>query len=121
VEIGDAHNPYRAIEFGQNMIVLGHGDGAKREQMPGLSAARWPEIWGRTKFRRAYTGHVHHETVKEFPGMTVESMRILPPGDYWHKWKGYDASQALDVVSHHRLYGVKARATIGICEVRDNQ
>jgi hypothetical protein len=121
VEIREALAPYHALEFGQNMILTAHGDGAARKDMPGLAAARFPEMWGRTRYRRAFTGHRHHEAVQEYPGMTVETVNILSPGDYWHKWKGYDAAQFLSCISCHEEYGFKARNMIGICEVRDNQ
>lgn len=118
--IGATH-PYQVFEFGANMILGAHGDGAKRDKLPGLAATRWPEMWGRTTERRAYTGHVHHETASEFPGMTVHSFGILAPGDSWHKWKGYDAKQSLEVLSHHKEHGMCMRGIIGIGQVRAAQ
>jgi len=116
-----ATRPYQVYEFGLNMIMGAHGDGAKLAALPGLAATRWPDVWGRTRFRRAYTGHVHHESAVEFPGMTAHTFGILAPGDQWHKWKGYDSMQMLEVLSHHRTYGMIRRASVGIAEVRAAQ
>jgi hypothetical protein len=75
-------------------------------------------MWGRTKYRVCYSGHIHHETRKEFDGMTVESFRTLAAKDAWHSLKGYGAGRSLDVISHHREYGPSQRSTVDIRRVR---
>jgi hypothetical protein len=119
VTIADGCKPVQVLEFGANMILAAHGDGAKPRDLPLLAASRYREIWGRTTYRRAYTGHEHHEREKEFPGMKVRTFGILAPGDYWHTHQGYDSEQTLDTISHHVKYGPRHRATIGIEMVRD--
>jgi hypothetical protein len=120
VKVRDNASPYDAIEFGANMICTAHGDGAKREAVPGLFAARYPEMWGRAKYRVCYSGHVHHETTKEFSGMTVKTFRTLAAKDAWHSAKGYDSGRSLDVISHHVRFGPKRVATVDIAEVRES-
>jgi hypothetical protein len=121
VTVHDNANPYQVTEFGENLILWAHGDGAKREALPGLLAARWREAWGRTRYHYGYTGHIHHETEKEFPGMRVRSFNILPPKDAWHAFKGYDSEQSIEVIGHHIKYGRRSRCEFGIDLVRDAQ
>lgn len=118
VEVLDNASPYHALEFGRNMILTAHGDGAKRDALPGLAATRWPEMWGRTRYRVAYTGHVHHESIKEFPGMTVETFETLAGKDAWHSHRGYDSHRSISVISHHAEFGPKMRSKIHLREVR---
>jgi hypothetical protein len=112
---------YHALEFGRNMIATCHGDGAKRDDVPLLFATRFAEMWGRTRYRRCYSGHIHHKTEseKELGGMVVRTFRTLAGKDAYHAHKGYDAGRSLDVISHHKHYGPCATATVDIEEVRD--
>jgi hypothetical protein len=121
VEVLPNVNAYHALEFGRNMIATCHGDGAKRDDVPLLFATRFAEMWGRTRYRRCYSGHVHHKTEseKELGGMVVRTFRTLAGKDAYHAHKGYDAGRSLDVISHHKHYGPCATATVDIEEVRD--
>lgn len=121
VIVRSAASPHQCHEFGRNMICSTHGHTLKREQVPGYAASRWAEVWGRTVFRRAFTGHVHHEIVKEFPGMVVEVARTMAGKDFYHTAHGYDAGRSLDVIGFHREWGPRVRNTIGIHEVRAGQ
>lgn len=118
VIIRSAASPHQCLEFGRNMICSTHGHSLRRDQVPGYAASRWAEIWGRTVYRRAFTGHVHHETVKEHAGMVVESARTVAAKDYYHVQHGYDAGRSLDVIGFHKQWGPRVRNTIGIHEVR---
>jgi hypothetical protein len=121
VEVLPNVNAYHALEFGRNMIATCHGDGAKRDDVPLLFATRFAEMWGRTRYRRCYSGHIHHKTEseKELGGMVVRTFRTLAGKDAYHAHKGYDAGRSLDVISHHKHYGPCATATVDIEEVRD--
>lgn len=119
IEIVPNFNPYIYRQFGSNFIVTAHGDGAKPQDMPGIAAADRPDMWGSTVFRVCFMGHVHHLTRKEFPGMTVETIRTLAPADYWHHWKGYRARQACTSVTFHRDFGEESRAVVSIEQARE--
>lgn len=120
VVIRDNTCPYDVIVFGNNFIGTTHGDGKKMAELPGLFAAWWPILWGQTKHRVAYCGHVHHEQRKEYDGFTVETFRTLAPTDAWHAKKGYRAGRSMDVISHHRLFGPARRVRIDIDQIREH-
>jgi len=81
--------PRHYIESGKNMIMLTHGDGAKPKDYPSIMAAEAAEMWGRTKYRYAYHGHLHHELIREFRGVSVNQMPSVSPEDEWHVHEGY--------------------------------
>lgn len=114
VTVGDGLRPFVYREWGRNLFGYHHGDGAPLEALPGLMAYDEAEAWGRAKHRTWYTGHVHHLARKDFPGCTCESVRILPPGDYYHKSKRYRAPRSMPVITHHREYGEIMRSTLDL-------
>lgn len=118
VEVVDNRNPYIYLKHGKNLIGFAHGDGAKPGDLPGIMAADRPADWGASEFRVWYTGHIHHQTKKEFPGCVIESFRTLAPRDYWHAWKGYRSGQSLSSITVHAEFGEITRSTVDIKMVR---
>jgi len=121
VIVDPPENPHHMAEFGVNMIVSTHGHSLKRDQVPGFSSAFWPEVWGRTRCRRAFTGHIHHETHKEYHGMTVESANTIAGRDAYTHAGGYMSERALEVVGFHRTLGLKSRGRVELSEIRGAQ
>lgn len=118
VRVKDNRNPYMYIRHGRNLLGFAHGDGAKPEQLPGIMAADQPREWGSTDYRIWFTGHIHHQTRKEYPGCIIESFRTLAARDYWHSWKGYRAGQSLSCITLHEEYGEMTRSTVDIKLIR---
>lgn len=79
--------------FGQNLFWFHHGHGTKDKDLPLLMATDRPALWGKTTHRKWFCGHVHHSTVKEYPGVTVETYNTLATQDAWHAGQGYRAKQ----------------------------
>lgn len=107
-------NPYSYHRFGANLFGFAHGDGAKPQELPAIMASDCPTEWGETEFRLWLTGHIHHETCKEFRGCSVESFRTLAGRDYWHHHKGYRAGRSLSAITFHKDYGEITRATVDL-------
>jgi len=118
VLIKDNRNPYLYIKHGKNLLGFAHGDGAKPEQLPSIMAADQSADWGTTDYRMWFTGHIHHQTRKEFPGCVIESFRTLASRDYWHSWKGYRSGQSLSCITLHAEYGEVTRSTVDLKLVR---
>ena len=96
------------------LLGVTHGDGAKMEELPQIMAHLRPQEWGNSTQRRWITGHIHHKTVKEFNGCTVESMNTLAPSDAWHSKSGYFAAREMQCMIFHEEHGLVAR---NICPV----
>jgi len=104
-----AHRKY--FSYGNNLIGSTHGDGAKTNDLP-LLMANESKDWTRCKHRYMYTHHVHHKTSKDFPGVTVESLRSPSGTDSWHHRNGYQhAPKAVEGFIHHPEHGQVARLT----------
>ena len=95
--------------FGKVLIGSTHGDTVKHEGLPGVMAADRAEDWGATKHRYWYTGHVHTQVVKEFPGVVCESFRTLAAKDAWTAGHGYRAGRDMYCIVHHRDHGEVGR------------
>ena len=104
-----AHRKY--FRYHSNLIGSTHGDGAKFQDLPLLMAQESKE-WSETKHRYIYTHHVHHKQSKDFPGVTVESLRSPSGTDSWHHRNGYQHNpKAVEGFIHHKEFGQVARLT----------
>jgi UDP-2,3-diacylglucosamine pyrophosphatase LpxH len=91
--------------FGQVLIGATHGDTAKHDVLPGVMAADKPQDWGTTVHRYWYTGHVHHQSVREYPGVVCESFRTLAAKDAYAAGAGYRAGRDMLGIVHHTQHG----------------
>jgi len=118
VDINPSHFHY--YEFGKILIGThhGHGKAAKPAQLPGIMAADRREAWGRTEHHYWYTGHIHVQTVYEFPSCSVESFRIMPPGDAYLFNEGYRAKRDMKALILHREHGEVGRLLVNPAMLR---
>lgn len=102
VNINTSPNPFKYYRHGHVFLGTTHGDNVKAPDLPGIMAADQPKDWGESKYRFWYTGHVHHDSEKEYRGCKVETFRTLAPKDGWHNWKGYRALQDMKLDIFHK-------------------
>jgi hypothetical protein len=116
VEVDCSPSKFFFHQFGNVMLASTHGDQCKPQDMPGVMAANKPAMWGGTRFRYCYTGHVHHRSqiCKEINGVVCESFQVLPPSDAWHAGMGYGAGRSMQAITHHRETGEKFRHIVSI-------
>jgi len=114
VKIDMNPSEYQYVEFGKVLVGVAHGDKIKPADLESIMASDMPEIWGRTFHRYWYTGHVHHDQIKEYRGCKFESFRTLAAKDAWHAGKGYRSGRDLKVIILHKKYGEVERYTIGV-------
>ena len=96
---------YKYLRFGNNLIASHHGHGAKGDALPLLMAVDRPEDWAATEHRVWHCGHIHHKTLKEHPGVDVETHRTLAGSDAWHHGKGYRSKRDMSVILYDRELG----------------
>lgn len=96
---------YHYFRFGANFIGTHHGNGAKPQDLPGIMASDRPADWGETKYRTWFTGHIHTKRIWDYPGCTVESMRVLPPADAWAHGEGYRSMRGMQAIILHKEHG----------------
>ena len=115
-DISVSHRKYYL--FGENLIGLEHGDGAKMDRLPLLMASEKPEQWSKTKHRYWYLHHLHHKVkhkwldAKDYMGVTCEYMRSPSSADSWHSRKGFcGVPRACEGFIHDKESGQVARLT----------
>lgn len=92
--------------FGSVLIGATHGDTVRPEELLGVMVADRPEDWGATKHRYWYTGHIHHQTVRELAGgLIAESFRTLAAKDAYAAGKGYRAGRDMRLIVHDHNHG----------------
>ncbi len=102
----------KGFRYHNNLVGTTHGDGAKQDMLPILMAQEFPIEWSKTKHRYVYTHHVHHKTSKDYPGITIESLRSPSGTDSWHHNKGFQhAPKAVEGFVHSKEHGQIARLT----------
>lgn len=113
VTIDTSPRHYHYFTHGKVLVGTHHGHGVKKlESLPLIMATDMPKEWGEAEFRYIWTGHIHHDTVKDIRGTKVESFRVLPPTDAWAAQKGYRTSRDMKCIMLHKEYGEVARYTV---------
>lgn len=81
--------------YGKVLLGATHGDKAKPADMPLLMAVDAPHDWSASTRRRVFTGHIHHERLREIGGVIVETLRSPVAKDAWHSFEGYRAGRSV--------------------------
>jgi hypothetical protein len=105
-------SPYNAFEFGKVALFFHHGHKRKVTNVSEVFASRFREMFGRTKYAYAHTGHLHHLDTKENNLMIVEQHRTLAASDAYSARAGYVTGRDARVITYHRDFGEVSRLTI---------
>lgn len=117
LDIGCTSSVFQYFDHGDCFFGVHHGHTCKKEKLPLVMATDKPKEWGNSKFRYWLTGHIHHDTYKEFSGCSVESFRTLAGKDSYAYSGGYRAGQDSKALVIHKKYGEIERHTINIAQV----
>lgn len=118
VIIDASPTPFHYVRFGSVLIGAHHGHTCKADKLPMVMATDRATEWGTTRFRYWLTGHIHHDTLKEYPGVKVESFRTLAAKDAYATWNGYRSGQDSKAIVYHREFGEVERHTVNISMVK---
>ena len=109
VEVVKEPTEFFALDFGKVMLAAHHGDKAKADRLVMHMADEWPEMWGRTRFRYYWTGHLHHHKSADIGGVLWEQLQAISPRDAWAATHAYSARASMQAVTYHRQYGEVGR------------
>lgn len=112
VDLSPAKHWY--YRFGKVLIGSTHGDTTKADQLSGVMAADRSEDWGMTKHRYWLCGHVHHSSIKEYPGVTVETFRTLAAQDAYAAGYGYRAGRDMRCIVYDIQHGEIERHRVDV-------
>ena len=111
-------SPRQYLQRGKVGMGFAHSHLCKLKQLPQAFAMDEPAIWGSTRLRVFYTGHVHHDqeiVFKDNNGVLVTTAGIIPPADAYAHGAGYDAMrtiQAMIVDTEHGEIVTRPVATV---------
>lgn len=114
VTVDDDPSDFWFYEHGVVMLAANHGHRTKPEKLPGVMAAYRPEVWGRTKVRQAFSGHIHHTKAGEDMGARWETLRTVAPRDAFAHQYGYSAGRELIALTYHNERGLRSRQVVEI-------
>jgi hypothetical protein len=78
--------------YGNTLLGFTHGDETKLVDLPLLMATETPKLWSTATHKAFFTGHLHHEMLKDHKGVKIYQMPSLAGTDRWHHKKGYVGS-----------------------------
>jgi hypothetical protein len=112
VEFDERYDERKVYQYGQNMLCFEHGDVVSKNN-PLVYATEFPMIWGNTKHRFLYTGHLHGRKTKEFyteneqHGFVTRVLPALCQTDYWHYHNKYVGNKRSAIIHfHHSTKGL---------------
>ena len=95
VRVNESVHPRQYMTYGNSLLAFSHGssDEAKVSNIPRLMATECRQLWGKLQHKAFFTGHLHHELVRDYEGVIHYQMPSLSPADRWHARKGYVGSR----------------------------
>jgi len=112
VTVDESPSPYHAIEHGLTSLFFTHGHLAKTEQVDRVFASKFRNLFGRSRFSYAHTGHLHHRKTQETPLMTVEQHQALSAKDSHAARNGYSGDRSAQVITYSAKHGEVGRVRL---------
>jgi len=105
-------DPYYGYEWGLTSLFFHHGHKKRMNSIDDVFAAKFREMFGRTKFSYAHMGHLHHQVMQETSLMVLEQHRTLASPDAHASRGGWLSGKDAKVITYHREYGEVSRIVL---------
>lgn len=89
VEIDSRRISRKYFRYGTTLLGFTHGESIKPDSLPLIMAVEQSQAFAETTERMWLMGHFHHLATKEYPGVTVRTLRSLATTDKWHFDNGF--------------------------------
>lgn len=103
---------YYSHKWGKTSLFFHHGHKRKVGDISQVFTAKFPELFGQTKFRYGHVGHLHHKDTKEDCLMVVEQHRTLAAQDAYASRGGWLSGRSAPVITYSKELGEVCRQTI---------
>lgn len=113
IEVRKKPGEWWVHQFGKVMLSAHHGDKAKAQRMAHFLADDYAPIWGRTKYRYLWTGHLHHHKSEDIGGLQWEQLRAVTSRDAYAVSHAYSARAQMQAITYHRERGEIQRFKVG--------
>jgi hypothetical protein len=112
VTVDVSPDPYYCVEHGDTALFYHHGHKRKPVDIDTVFAAKFREVFGRTKYAYAHMGHLHHVDVKETNLMIVEQHRTLAAPDAYAARGGWMSGREAQVITYSKQWGEVGRVRV---------
>lgn len=112
VTVDKSPSEFWAYKFGKVMLASHHGDKGRAQRMVLFLADAFPEMWGETRHRFLWTGHLHHHKSEDIGGMQWEQSRAVTSKDSYAVSHAYSARSELQAITYHRELGEISRVKV---------
>jgi hypothetical protein len=82
----------RCTSYGNSALGFFHGHGVKIGDLHAVMSKKFREIWRKTDRHYVFSGHLHHEVVREIHGIKHYQVSSLAGEDRYHAKNGYITS-----------------------------
>ena len=114
IEVQKNFGDFFVMEFGLCLLAAHHGNKAKAERLVMHLALEWPDMWGRTRFRFYFTGHLHHAKMQDIGGVQVEQLRPVTPRDFYSASNAYGSQAQMQAITFHKQRGEISRIKVSL-------
>lgn len=112
VSVDTSADPYYCVEHGATALFFHHGHKRRPKDIDTVFAAKFREVFGRTRYAYAHMGHLHHVDVKETNLMLVEQHQTLAAKDAYASRGGWMSDRAAQVITYHDRFGEVGRVRL---------
>lgn len=112
VHVDLSPDPFYCYEHGATSLFFHHGHKRKVGNIDDVFAAKFREVFGRTRHSYAHMGHMHHIETKESNLMIIEQHRTLAAKDAYASRGGWMAGRDAKVITYHKEYGEVGRVVV---------
>ena len=119
VKVLDTPAVFQYMRWGNVLIGGHHGHTCKLPELPLVMATDRAKDWGECTKRYWYTGHIHHDSKKEYQGCIVESFRTITGPEAYSIEAGYRSGQDSKCIVLHKTRGEVERHTVDVDNVEN--
>jgi hypothetical protein len=113
VEVIRDPSEFFVMEWGKVLIAAHHGDKARPDRLVHFIADEFAEMWGRTRHRYLFTGHLHSHKSQDIGGVTWEQLRAVTARDAYAYSNAYVGRAQMQAITYDRDLGEVQRVKVG--------
>ena len=112
VIVDSSADTYYCHEFGNVSLFYHHGHKRRVANIDDVFVAKFRDVFGRTKYSYAHTGHLHSKEVVSTNLMKIEQHETLAAADAYAAKGGWISDRSAQVITYHKDHGEVGRVRI---------
>jgi hypothetical protein len=112
VEVICDPSEFFVMDWGKVLIAAHHGDKAKADRLVHFIADEFAEMWGKTRHRFLFTGHLHSHKSQDIGGMQWEQLRAVTARDAYAYNNAYVSRAQMQAITYDKQLGEISRTKV---------